>query len=306
MQIKYCINNNDKNKYQNINSLLKNELHISNRLLTKLIEQNCIYINNYICDTRNSIEENNILTINFDYIEDNTNVVPTKMNLEIIYEDDWLLIVNKPSGIAIHPSVLHYADSLSNGVKYYFDSIGLYKKIRPVNRLDFNTSGLVIFAKCAYIQEMFIKQMNQNLFKKEYLCIVEGSLDKKIGIINLPIARKSNSIIERCVLPSGQPSKTIYEVIKEFQISNKNNINIFSLVKCKLETGRTHQIRVHFSHINHPLLGDTLYGKPSCLIDRQALHSYLISFIHPITKKEQCFTCPLPNDIKNIIKRVNL
>ena len=151
MKLKYCITINDKNKYENIHSLLKNELHISNRLLTKLIEEKCIKLNDSICDTRNSFEINDILIINFDYYEENANVVPTKMDLDIIYEDDWLLIVNKPAGVAIHPSILHYADSLSNGVKFYFDSIGLQKKIRPVNRLDFNTSRISYFCKmCLY------------------------------------------------------------------------------------------------------------------------------------------------------------
>ena len=151
MEIKYCMTVNDKNKYENIHSLLKNELHISNRLLTKLIEEKCIKLNGSICDTRNSFEINDILIINFDYPEDNTNVVPTKMDLDMIYEDDWLIIVNKPAGFAIHPTILHYADSLSNGVKFYFDSIGLQKKIRPVNRLDFNTSRISYFCKmCLY------------------------------------------------------------------------------------------------------------------------------------------------------------
>ena len=143
--------------------------------------------------------------------------------------------------------------------------------------------------------------MQDNIFQKEYLCIIEGILDKKTGIIDLPIARKPGSIIERCVNSTGQPSRTIYEVVKEFQIDFENDIQSFSLIKCKLETGRTHQIRVHFSHMGHPLLGDTLYGKPSNLISRQALHSYKISFIHPVTKKEQCFTCPLPNDMKDLL-----
>ncbi len=142
--------------------------------------------------------------------------------------------------------------------------------------------------------------MTENTFKKEYLCIVEGILDKKTGIIDLPIARKPGSIIERYVNSTGQPSKTIYEVVKEFQIHSQNDIKSLSLVKCQLETGRTHQIRVHFSHIGHPLLGDTLYGSPSPFISRQALHSYMVSFIHPVTKKEQCFTCPLPDDMKSM------
>lgn len=145
MEIKYQITMQDKNNYENINSILKNELQISNRLLTKLIKKSSIMLNGSICDTRNSFEVNDILTINFNYSEDNSNIVPTKMDLDIIYEDEWLLIVNKPAGIAIHPSILHYNDSLSNGVKYYFDSIKLNKKIRPVNRLDSNTSRISCF-----------------------------------------------------------------------------------------------------------------------------------------------------------------
>ena len=144
--------------------------------------------------------------------------------------------------------------------------------------------------------------MNENIFQKEYLCIVEGILNKKSGMIDLPIARKPGSIIERCIDSHGQPSRTIYEVIKEFQVDFQNEMKPLSLVKCNLETGRTHQIRVHFSHMGHPLLGDTLYGNPSPLISRQALHSYMVSFIHPVTKKEQCFTCPLPNDMKKLLK----
>ena len=135
--------------------------------------------------------------------------------------------------------------------------------------------------------------MKDHTFKKTYLCMVEGTIDRKTGTIDLTIGRKNGSIIERCVDSSGQPSKTVYEVMKEYEN--------YSFVKCILETGRTHQIRVHFSHIGHPLLGDTLYGKPSDLIFRQALHSYQISFIHPITKKEQSFTCPLPDDMKHLI-----
>ena len=132
MELKYCINRNDKNKYENIHSLLKNELHISNRLLSKLIEEKNISLNHSICDTRSFFEVNDILIINFNYPEDNANVVPTKM---------------EPAGVASHPSLLHYAESLSNGVKFYFDSIGLQKKIRPVNRLDFNTSRISYFRK---------------------------------------------------------------------------------------------------------------------------------------------------------------
>ena len=298
MELKYVINNEDVKIYKDINSILKNKLNFSTRLLYKLIRQNLIFLNGINCDSRNGFKSNDILTINFNFDEDNSNVIPTKINLDIVYEDEWIIIVNKPAGIAVHPSLSHYSDSLSNGIRYYFDSINLKKKIRPVNRLDFNTSGLVIFAKCEYIQDILSKEMSENIFKKEYLCIINGTLDNSSGTIDLPIARKANSIIERCIDPSGQNSKTVYDVLKTF-------ID-YSLVHCVLETGRTHQIRVHFSSIGHPLLGDTLYGTASPLISRQALHSYMISFIHSITKKEHSFTCPLPSDMKNLIYKTKL
>lgn len=281
---------NKNNSYICIDDILLKEFHISTRLHTKLIKNKCIYVNSNICDTRDKISIGDTITVDLSLDEDNSNIVPTPMNLDIIYEDEWLLVLHKPAGIAIHPSMLHFDTSLSNGVKYYFDSIGLKKKIRPVNRLDLNTSGLVVFAKCEYIQECLSKQMENKTFKKEYLCIVSGKFKDKIGTINLPIARKKNSIIERCVNNNGQKSITHYEVLQEF--------DNYSLVKCILETGRTHQIRVHMSYIGHPLLGDTLYGKSSPLIDRQALHCSKLEFIHPISKQNMIFTCELEEDLK--------
>lgn len=286
MEINYEIQNNT----QTINSILQNELQISSRLLYKLIKLNKIQLNHQTCDTRKTGTLGDTITINFDYEEDNSNIVPTKMDLNIIFEDDWLLVVNKPAGIAIHPSVLHYSDSLCNGIRFYFDKIGLKKKIRPVNRLDLNTSGLVVFAKCEYIQECLINQMKNNQFKKEYLAVCNGIFDKKSGTINLPIARKENSIIERRISENGQTAITHYIVLKEF--------DNYSLVKCSLETGRTHQIRVHMSAIGHPLLGDSLYGSISNLINRQALHCFNLQFIHPVYNNDLNFWGDLPNDFK--------
>ena len=286
MELNYEIKNNK----QTINSILQNELKISSRLLYKLIKLNKIELNHKPCDTRKTGTFGDTITIDFDYEEDNSNIIPTKMNLNIIFEDDWLLVVNKPAGIAIHPSVSHYSDSLCNGIRFYFDKIGLKKKIRPVNRLDLNTSGLVVFAKCEYIQECLINQMKNNQFKKEYLAVCNGFFDKKSGTINLPIARKENSIIERCISENGQTAITHYEVLKEF--------DNYSLVKCSLETGRTHQIRVHMSAIGHPLLGDSLYGSISNLINRQALHCFNLQFIHPVYNNDLNFWGDLPNDFK--------
>ena len=289
MELKYIVKND---KYQKINQVLKNEFQISSRLLIKLIKNKKIFLNNTITDTRTPIKENDEIRVLLDLKEDNSNIVPTKIDLKIAFEDEGLLVINKPAGISIHPSMMHYTDTLSNGVRYYFDRIGLKKKNRPVNRLDKDTSGLVVFAKNEYVQECLIKQMKENTFRKEYLCIVSGIIQNKSGTIDKPIKRKNNSIIERCVSADGQRSITHYEVIKEFEN--------YSLVKCILETGRTHQIRVHMAYIGHPLLGDTLYGKESELIKRQALHCSKLTFINPKTKNKQIINCPLPKDFEVI------
>ena len=291
MNLEYIVKKDDN--YTNINQILKNEFNISSRLFSKLVNLKKISINGVITDTRNSVKPKDKITISFDYEEDNENIVPKEMNLDILYEDDWLLIINKSANIAVHPSILHYDNSLSNGIKFYFDKIGLKKKIRPVNRLDRNTSGIVIFAKNEYIQECLINQMKNNNFKKEYLAIVEGYFDEKSGTINKPIARKENSIIERCISLNGKESITKYKVLKEF--------NNYSFIKCILLTGRTHQIRVHLASINHPILGDSLYGKESKLINRQALHCYTITFIHPINKNNIKIIAKLPNDMSNLV-----
>lgn len=292
MILKYIVT--DK-KYQNINQILKQEFNVSARLQHKLIEQKHVFLNNTIIDTRSSISINDIITVNLDFVETSENIIATQMELNIVYEDECFLILNKLAGIAVHPSILHYKDSLANGVKFYFENIGLKRKIRPVNRLDLNTSGIIIFAKNEYVQECLIRQMQEEVFKKYYIAIVCGHFEEKSGKIDLPIARKENSIIERCISDNGQKAVTNYKIL--------NTFDYFSVVECYLQTGRTHQIRVHMSAIGHPLLGDTLYGTSSSLINRQALHSYKISFFHPVTKQTMTFSCDLPDDMKKVVKR---
>lgn len=291
MNLSYQIDKDEH--YDNVLHVLKEQFLLSDRLITKLKKANKIYLNSLPTYTKKSVTVGDTVSVLIDFEEDNSNIVASNIPLNIIYEDDYLLVLNKPANIAIHPSILHFDNSLSNGVKFYFDKLGLKKKIRIVNRLDRNTSGIVILAKNEYIQECLIKQMKTNEFKKEYLAIAKGILESKSGTLNFPIARKEGSIIERTVSSDGDSAITHYDVVKEF-----NNL---SLVHIVLETGRTHQIRVHFSYIGHPILGDTLYGSPSKLINRQALHSYKLTFIHPVTKKVVSLEAPLPNDIKNII-----
>ena len=275
-------------KYNTLRQVLVQEFNLSSRLISKLKRNGLIFLNGQCTYLNKGLKVNDLITIDLGFDEDNSNILPTKMILDILYEDDCLLIINKPAGIPVHPSMEHFKDSLSNGVKYYFDSINLNKKIRIVTRLDRNTSGIVIFAKNEYIQECLSTQMKNSTFKKFYIAFCEGTFEKKEGIISAPIARKENSIIERCVNPNGQEAITKYRVLE-----NKNSI---SKVELELITGRTHQIRVHMAHIGHPIVGDTLYGNPSSLIDRQALHAYKVEFIHPITNKEIIITSLLPTD----------
>lgn len=297
MELKYIVLNE---KYETIRQVLKSHFGISDRLLTKLKKNKKIYVNNNItyADYKLKIGDSILVDLNFNEVSEN--IIPKKIDLDILYEDEAFVIINKSSNIPVHPSILHFEDNLSNGVMYYFQKNNIKTKIRPVNRLDKDTSGIVIFAKNEYIQEALIKQMKSNTFKKEYYAILENYIDTPTLTINAPIARKENSIIEREVNDIGAYSLTHLEVLKNFEFNSKK----LCFVKLILETGRTHQIRVHTKFIKHPILGDTLYGNKSNLISRQALHAYKVSFIHPLTKKELVIEAKLPNDMKSILNNI--
>ena len=284
----------NSSKYSNVKEVLKVEFSMSDRLLLKLKNLNKIYLNGNVTSVNHPVLENDLIECYLDYEEDNSNIVPTEMPLNIIYEDEAYIVVNKPAGIPVHPSMDHYTDSLSNGIAFYFNQIGLKKKIRPVNRLDKDTSGIVIFAKNEYIQECLVRQMKSKEFIKRYIAVVNGNLDNLEGTINAPIARKEGSIIERCVSETGDIAITHYKVLKR-----KPN---FDIVECILETGRTHQIRVHFAYLGHSLLGDTLYGTSSNLINRQALHAYEVEFTHPLSKKKVKYITTVPEDLNKLME----
>lgn len=291
MELNYIVKKSDTS----IKQILKNEFNMSERFILKLKTNKCIYINNVCMPIHSSINEGDTLSIKENFIEDSDGIVSNdNITLNILFEDDYLLILDKPAGIAVHPSILHYDNSLSNGVKSYFEKIGLRKKIRPVNRLDKDTSGIVIFSKNEYIQECLVRQMSNNIFKKKYIAILEGLLEKVSGTINAPIARKKDSIIERCIDESGDIAISHYKVLQR--------LGTMTEVEYTLETGRTHQLRVHSAFIGHPIIGDSLYGNESSLISRQALHSYYVEFIHPITKKEMVIRSKLPSDICRLLQ----
>ena len=253
MLLKYIVRDN-----KNLRSILKDELNISSRLFNK-IKNKYVFVNGEHAIYYRDLNVNDVVEVDFSYDDDNYNNIVSNPDIkfEIVYEDEWLLIVNKGANLPVHPSLNHYDISLSNGVRAYFDKIGLNKTVRLVNRIDKDTTGLVVIAKCEYIQECLIKQMNDDSFIKEYIAIARGLVDSS-GAIDFPIARKDGSIIERCVdLVRGENAITNYVRL------NYNPELDISLVKCRLLTGRTHQIRVHFAYIGHPLLGDSLYGLES-------------------------------------------
>lgn len=295
MKIEFKVEN-DLNEIS-IKEYLINHLNMSKRLIIKLKKNQKILCNNTPVYVNYIMKLNDNISIDLEFNEEN-NIVPFEANLDILYEDDCFLIVDKPPNLPTHPSAYHYDNTLSNIVRNYYIKNNIETLIRPVNRLDKNTSGIVVFAKNQYVQEQLIEQMKQNALKKEYICIICGHIEKENGTIDLPIARENDSIIKRCIRDDGDNAITEFSVIQRFNI----NDHPVTLIKVNLITGRTHQIRVHFRHIGHPLIGDTLYGNQSDLINRQALHCLQLSFIHPITKKEIIIKSDIPNDIQKIIE----
>lgn len=268
-----------------LKSIIRNNLKISNRLLIKLKASNNIFVNGKAVPINYKIHKNDLIEVQIEFVEED-DILPQKMNLDILYEDEYILAINKMPGIVVHPSSYHLSDTIANGVKYYLNN---KRKIRPINRLDRDTSGVVLFAKNEYIQELFTTLD----VSKEYIAIVDGFPNQAEGTINAKIARKEGSIIKRCVSETGQTAITHYKVIKTY--------DAYSSLSVKLETGRTHQIRVHMAYIGNPIVGDTMYGKETTVIDRQALHSYKTSFVHPITGEEISIVANLPEDMKKLI-----
>ncbi len=231
-----------------------------------------------------------VLTVHITEEDSSEKIPPVKMDLNIVYEDEDIIVINKHAGLPIHPSLNHYEDSLANGLAYYYEFQGKPFIFRCANRLDKNTSGLTVIAKHLVSANILSTMVKNREFHREYYAIVRGSLDQPEGTIDAPIGRVGDSIITRCVdFEKGERAITHYKVIEE-----KNG---HSLISIHLETGRTHQIRVHFKYIGHPLIGDHLYNPDFEYMQRQALHSHRISFKHPITGQEMDFVAELPDDM---------
>lgn len=227
--------------------------------------------------------------------ESSSNIVPTPMPLNIVYEDGDLLVINKAADIPIHPSQGNFSNTLANGIAWYFREKGEPFVYRAVNRLDRDTTGLLILARHSLSASILSAMVAGRKIHREYKALCEGLVPEK-GTVSAPITRVCGSTIQRCVdFERGEPAVTHYSRIFY------NETNNLSLVSLRLETGRTHQIRVHMKHIGHPLPGDFLYNPDYRCISRQALHSCRLAFRHPITKKELLFEAPLPADMQKCI-----
>lgn len=295
MRFKYTVD--AQNSGRTVNCILKYDFKFSGKLIKKLKYHNKIFCNDMPVYVNHIVNTDDVVEACINFVETSETIKPVQMDLNILYEDDAIIALDKPAGIIVNPIGAYLENTIANGLMYYFESKGCPMKIHPVSRLDKDTTGVIVFAKNGFIHDNLIKQMNNNQYHKEYIGIVHGCPAEPSGTINLPIARCPDSIILREVSESGAPSVTHYTVME--YLSNSSVINFI------LETGRTHQIRVHCQAQGHPLIGDTLYSNiQTSLIDRQALHSHYVKFTHPITAKSIEIRSTLPKDMLKLLESV--
>jgi 23S rRNA pseudouridine1911/1915/1917 synthase len=296
----YIVTDKDEKNELQIKELLRSNFKLSSRLNKKIKRESLILLNGVSVKTYLLPKAGDILSVSMP--NETSNFIPEPIPIEIIYEDDNLMAINKQPGIVVHPTKGHPSHTIANGVmKYILDSNQSFK-IRFINRLDMDTSGILVVAKNSHIQDDFTKQMSNNKIEKKYLAVVKGVVEEDDGIINLPIGRPDIEKVERSVIfdDTGVASITHYKVIERYKIG-------YTLVELLLKTGRTHQIRVHMSHIGHPVVGDHLYGGSNVLlIERQALHAHKLSFFQSITNKTLELEAPIPEDIAQLINKLRI
>lgn len=287
-----------------IKEYLKKELELSTRLIRSASLNKRIFVNDEVVKMNRILKDGEIIKIDLEK-DESQDIAPEKMDIDIIYEDEDILVVNKKPFMVVHPTKSYQNGTLANGVINYFRESNQNCIVRLVSRLDMNTSGLIIIAKNQFSHGMLSKELSGNNVGKKYLAIVHGNLEKMSGVIDLPIYKPEEiqdgikNGIKRVIDERGQRSITHYKVIENFEKS--------SLVECRLETGRTHQIRVHLSSMGHPIYGDTLYGygeEEEELIKRQALHAYALDFKSPRTGDILSLKSELPQDMVELIEKI--
>lgn len=284
----------EKDRGKRLRDYLRNDLKLSGRNIKRLAMDRQIYIGRKSVHMDYTIKGNETLLLNLDR-EESQDMAPVPMDLDIIYEDSSLIVVNKPPFLVVHPTRNHKEDTLTNGLLYHFSQTNDPSIVRLVSRLDMNTSGLVLVAKNQFIHSSFARFRGEEKPIKTYVAITLGSWAEKEGVIDAPIHWPDPEDYRRTVDDLGQPSRTHYKVLADFGDS--------SVVRFILDTGRTHQIRVHAKHLGHPLIGDELYGGPILSErPRQFLHACALEFIHPMTRQRFRLLAPLPDDMRQYIE----
>ncbi|MFD1066013.1 RluA family pseudouridine synthase [Oceanobacillus locisalsi] len=289
----------DAGAQMTMKNFLHKKLHFSRRLLTAIRKQGgkCL-LNEKEAHMKEILHLHDQLTVIFPD-ETSGHIEATEMELTIVYEDDDYLVIDKPAGQACMPGMNDRYTSLANGIQSYYNASGHPATVHIVTRLDKNTSGLVLVAKNRYAHALLSEAQKKHQIHRVYEAMITGKIEPSAGTIQAPIARKEASIIEREVnKEKGKEAITHYRTVSSHTRA--------SSLRVQLETGRTHQIRVHFSHLGHPLLGDDLYGGKTDDIQRQALHCAALEWVHPFTKKRMRFDCPLPLDMVNCMKKLTV
>ncbi|MEG7354784.1 RluA family pseudouridine synthase [Bacillus vallismortis] len=274
------------------------KLGISKRLLTDIkFAGGDLLINGEHVTVKYVLREGDLLVVKFPEEQVSETLLPEPVPLDILYEDEHVLVINKQPYVSSIPSREHPSGSIANGMIHHYQKNGVRATVHLVTRLDRDTSGLMLVAKHRFAHSILSSAQKSGLVKRRYAAVVHGRMTQMEGTVDAPIGRHPDSIIERMVTPEGQKAVTHFHVT--------HATDEITSVTLQLETGRTHQIRVHMSYLGHPLCGDTLYGGTRREIGRQALHSEQLSFIHPLTQENMVFHAALPQDMKELIKGEN-
>jgi 23S rRNA pseudouridine1911/1915/1917 synthase len=284
-----------------INTILRLNYRFSSRFRTKMKYQHLVDLNGTPAPGYIKPEVGDVIGVRLP--DETSDFPPEDIPLDIIHEDDDLILISKQPGVIVHPTKGHPYHTIANGIMKYMADSGQSFKVRFANRIDMDTSGLIIVCKNANTQNELSNQMRQNTVVKKYIALVEGDVSEDHFFIDLPIGRPDSVSIQRChmeVEDGGKEARSEVRVLERFKSSGYGP---HTLVEVTLHTGRTHQIRVHLSHIGHRIAGDRLYGGSTGLIDRQALHAYYIEFDHPVSGERVSFEAPLPEDIRAAAER---